>query len=360
MSTRIEVKLPNTVLDKKPDVTQSSCRNDRLQVRILRFALGLTLAVAIVFGFEWPLSFVTLVFTALFLSLPTPSPTVYILLRLIAYVIIAFSLGLLFTVFFIPYPFIYLIMLGLVLFHLYYFLHRGGPALFVILCLVSVLLPPIIGMQSDAYAIGFSLYFAISAMLAVIIYGISHAVLPEPENKIQPVSSTGFQPGYSKEAAITALKATVAVFPVAVFFIVFNLKGEILLLVYSAIFVMSAELAKGSAAAFKSLKATLLGGLAAIVFFTLLVLVPQYHFLILLMFLACMLFAIGIFTEHAYAKYMGSAAIAFFILISTSISAETSAFHKLFIRVLLLFGATAYVILSLAILERFWPTEKQN
>lgn len=360
MSIKSETNIADTILDKIPAIPRSSWRTDQRQVRILRYLLGMTLSATIVFAFQWPLFFITLVFTSLFLSLSAPSPTLDDLRTLFAYVIIASSLGLLFTVVLIPYPMIYLIMLGLVLFQLYYLLHRGGPAIFVILSLVSILIPPILGMQSDAYAVGFSFYFAVSALLAVLIYGMSHAVLPEPDNEVPSHPSAGFQSGYSKEAAVTALKATVAVLPVAVFFIVFNLKGEILLLVYSALFVMSPELTKGSAAAFKALKTTLFGGLVALVFFALLLAVPQYHFLILLMSLTCLLFGIGIFSDHANAKYVGSAAIAFFILISSSISAETSAFHKLLIRVFLLSGATLYVILILAILERFWPAEKQS
>ncbi len=48
---------------------------DLRTARIIRFTSSLTLAIAIVFGIEWPLSFIMPIFTGVFLTLPTPGPT---------------------------------------------------------------------------------------------------------------------------------------------------------------------------------------------------------------------------------------------------------------------------------------------
>ena len=49
--------------------------NDLRTMRVLRFALGVTTAIAIAFAYEWPLSFLTPVFVAVFVALPLPAPS---------------------------------------------------------------------------------------------------------------------------------------------------------------------------------------------------------------------------------------------------------------------------------------------
>ena len=61
-----------------PDRTEPPRRglwtNDLRTARVLRFALSVTAAVALAFAYEWPLSFLTPVFVAVFLALPIPAP----------------------------------------------------------------------------------------------------------------------------------------------------------------------------------------------------------------------------------------------------------------------------------------------
>ena len=44
-------------------------------LRILRYAVGSTLAMAVAMGLDWPLSFLTPVLTLSFLASPAPRPT---------------------------------------------------------------------------------------------------------------------------------------------------------------------------------------------------------------------------------------------------------------------------------------------
>lgn len=101
-------------------------RGDLRRVRILRYALGVTAASAVAFAIQWPLFFLTPVFAAFFLSLPLPSPSFGQGLELIGHILLAFLLGLVFTLFLLPYPLVYALILGLVLFHIYYLANRGG------------------------------------------------------------------------------------------------------------------------------------------------------------------------------------------------------------------------------------------
>jgi hypothetical protein len=115
---------------------------DQVSVRIVRFALGVTIAVALAYGIEWPLAFLFPVLTAVMLSLPLPMPTLAGGLRNMLQSLLAFAIGLMFSLFFIQYPLAYILMLGLVLFHLYYYLNRGGSFWLTLMSMLAILILP--------------------------------------------------------------------------------------------------------------------------------------------------------------------------------------------------------------------------
>ena len=120
MSTSANAKLPSL------KSWLHAIAQDQNSVRIIRFALGVPLSAALAYGIEWPLAFLLPVFTSLLLSLPLPMPSLRAGLRNMLHTLMAFGLGLMFSLFFLQFPVAYLLMLGLVLFHLYYYLNRGG------------------------------------------------------------------------------------------------------------------------------------------------------------------------------------------------------------------------------------------
>ena len=137
-----------------------SWTSDLRTARIVRYAVGVTTAVAIAFGLEWPLYFLTPVLTAFFLALPIPAPTLKQLFYNILYVLVACVLGLVFTLFLLPYPLVYVPALGIILFRIYYLANRRGPVFLVLMSLLAVLILPMMGQGHEALAAGFALYFA--------------------------------------------------------------------------------------------------------------------------------------------------------------------------------------------------------
>ncbi len=261
--------------------------------RVLRFAIGVTAAAALAFGYEWPLSFLTPVFTGVFLSLPLPALTLRQSLRNCYYVVEAFVLGLVFTLFLLPFPLIYIPSLGLVLFHNFYTLNRGGSFWRVLMHTIAVLILPMLGQLHDIVSEGFALYFILSGVLAILLYQLAHGLFPDPAGGPKLPISGGIKPGYVPEAALAALKSTLIILPLAALFIAMEWTGQILVMVYAAIFSLSPVLSTGKAAALKSLTSTVVGGLAALVFYWLIVAVPEFHFFIALMLLTTLVFALG-------------------------------------------------------------------
>ena len=94
------------------------------QIRALRYAVGVTIAAALAFGIDWPLSFLFPVLSAVFLAMPLPKLTLFQGLRNMRDSLFAFVVGYIFTLFILPFPVIYVPLLGLALFHTYYHLNR--------------------------------------------------------------------------------------------------------------------------------------------------------------------------------------------------------------------------------------------
>ena len=332
---------------------------NQTHVRALRFAVGVTFSVALAYGINWPLSFLFPVLTSVLLSLPFPMPSLRAGLSNMLHTLMAFGLGLVFSLFFLKYPIAYLLMLGLVLFHLYYYLNRGGSFWLTLMSMIAVLLLPMLANTHGGLATGLSAGFIFSSWLTVFMVWFSHLLVPDPgssdsQEKIPPKMS-GFQPGYSRPAAQKAIKSTLVVFPIAALFIIFNLSNYLLVMVFSAIFILKPELSAGMEAGKNSLISTVLGGVCAWVFYWLIVAVPEYHFYLTLMLFTTLVFGMNIFSGKPASKYYGSAFIALLILVNGSM-AEGAEFIELFvIRIVLIVMAVMYIIFALKLLDSYWP-----
>jgi len=322
--------------------------------RILRYAITVTASVAISFSLAWPLYFLTPVLVAVFLPLPLPAPTLKMGMNLILYVIYGFLIGLVMTLFVLPYPLVFVPILGLILFQIYYFANRGGNFILVLMCLLGVLMLPMLGMQYDIIASGFAFYFIVSGALAVILYMLGYVFFPDPPTTLAMPARRGLQKGYSRQAAVTACQSTCAILPLTVLFLTFSLTSQLLIMIMAAIFSLMPEVAKGTAMAMKTMISTLIGGIAAVFFFYLIVAVPELHFFIALMFFFTLIFATGMFSEKPYAVYLSSAVTTLIILLGSSMGEGASITDVFISRVVLISAATLYIVIIMTVVEHLW------
>jgi len=328
--------------------------NDLHTARILRYAITVTVSVAISFSLAWPLYFLTPVLVSVFLPMPLPAPTLKVGLSFILYVIYGFLIGLVMTLFVLPYPLVFVLTLGWILFQIYYFANRGGSFVLVLMCLLGVLMLPMLGMQYDIIASGFAFYFIISGAMAVIFYMLGYIFFPDPPTALATPPRKEMQKGYSRQAAVTAFQSTCAVLPLTVLFLTLSLTGQILIMIMAAIFSLMPEVAKGTAMAMKTMTSTLIGGSAAVCFFFLIVAVPELHFFTALMFLFTLIFAMGMFSEKPYAVYLSSAVTTLIVLLGSSMGEGASITGVFISRVLLISGATFYIVVVMTVLEHIW------
>lgn len=328
---------------------------DLRSARVLRYAFGVSAAMAIAFAFAWPLFFLTPVLAAVFLALPAPAPSAAQVRSLLLQALAAMSLGLGFTLFLLPYPLVYVPMLGLVLFHIYYLLNRGGSMWLVLMALLAVLILPMLALTGTKLPGAFAGWFAWSCALAIFSYALAHRLFPNPPGSPAMPPRKPRAHGYVAPAAEAALKSTVVILPLAVLFITLNLASQVLVLVMAAVFSLMPDLAKGQQAGNNSLISTLIGGGVALSFYWAIVAVPELHFLMALSVLVMLVFGALIFSGRPNARFMSSAATTLIVLIG-SLMADDANFTDVFLtRLLLIFAATLYVVNALRLLEHYFP-----
>ncbi len=332
---------------------------DAKAVRIMRLSIGSTIAMALAYAIDWPLAMLTPVFTVVFLSLPFPRPSLYQGFRNMLQTLLAVAIGVVLTLYLLPIPFVFLLIFGLLLFHTYYLINRGGPFWFVLVLLISILLMPMMANIHGVLAIGVSSGFVWSGWVAVWLIFLAHFLVPDPETQIIP-KTPPMHKGYVPVAANLALKSTIVAFPIAILFIAFQLTDYILVMINAAIFTLSPDLSKGKQAISNSIISTLIGGAVAYFFYWLLVAVPEYYMFMLLFFLVALVFSSLIFSARPDAKYYSSALVAMIILFNGSMGEDKDFTALFFTRVFLMSLAGVYVILALQVLERYWPFTAKN
>ncbi len=328
--------------------------------RTLRFSVAVTSAAVLAYIFQWPLYTLTPALTALFLTLPLPTPDLKQAFNLVIYLLIAFVLALLYTKFLFPFPLAFIIALGIALFHTYYRVNRGGSVFLGLMSLIAVLvLPMTIASGSNSIANLMAGYFVVSVGLAVLIYLLAHALFPDPVTPPQRKSKRPMPTTYQPEAAISALKSALVVWPVGLLFITMAWADELLVMVFVAIFSLSPQATKGRAAGIRSLMATLTGGAAAMAFYYLLSVAPELHIFIALMFVTALIGGGLLYSGKPIAQQVPSAAVAFLIVIGGSLGQGSDFASTLLTRIALISIAVIYVTVSLSLLDQ-WFTDDES
>lgn len=332
---------------------------DQTSIRILRYAIGVTLSAALAYAVNWPLSFLLPVLAAFMLSLSLPIPSLAAGLRNMLHTLMAFGLGLVFALFFLRFPLVFILMFGLVMYQLYYYLNRGGSLWLTVMGVLALLLLSMLGKSHEGLAVGVSLNFIWTGWLAMAMVWLSYLLIRDPQSASFPRAS-GFRPGFSRPAAAAALRSTIVILPLASLFFTLDLTSYMLVMIFAALFILKPELSAGREAGLNSLISTLLGGVFAWVFYWLIVAVPEYYFYVTLMFLTALFFGINVFSEKPTAKYYGSALIALLILVNGSMGEGAAFTEKFIMRVILITLAVLYIVTALKVLDRYWPLQNKD
>ena len=329
---------------------------DIRSVRTLRYALGSTLAMAVAMGFDWQLSFLTPVLVLSFLGSPAPRPAIKNLVTFELVVAVACAVGLAVGLLLVPFPVVYLLVLGLLLFHLFYAHTKGAPALIITWMLIALLLIPILASLSSALAIAIAGYIIFGSAVALVIVWLAHIAMPDPPQATTKVSTAAAEKTRSAEREIyRALMSTAVVFPVAALFFAFQSASSLVILVFIALLTLQPSLAAGYKAGLALIVGNLAGGIASMIFYDLLVVAPHFAFMVSLTLLSALLFAAGLFSSSRWAPLFGMAFSTLLLIIGSTTSSYGEAGDKASTRVIQITLAVIYAVVAHNLILNLFP-----
>ncbi|ELV8721539.1 DUF2955 domain-containing protein [Vibrio harveyi] len=321
------------------------------QRRILRFTIGVGLAVFLAAWVNWQLAFVAPVFTAKFL-VDKPNlhrETIYeLLLALIA----TMGLGLLLSGGITQYPIVLLIAVGLMMAWGYYLFTDPKWNLFATILLIAVLMLPFMAINNPAISVVLASGLAISGAVSVAIFALVHIYLPEPDSKFAGYAA----PPISKEQRWHAsFRAMLISFPVVCFFFVFQISEALLTMMFVALLSLMITSEKSVKLSAFLIISNGIGGILAILAFSILAIVPSIFFYTAFIALLAVLIGKKIYTVPEKAPIFATAFSTLLVLIGSTLMSSGDIDSNTFIRIFQLVLVGTYMILASLFLEtRQW------
>lgn len=341
------------VIDTSESLTQKI-----LNRRVLRFALGIGLAVAVSAIFSWPLAYIVPIFVAKFL-VERQAPTVQTVYELLIAMLVTLAMGWLVSVGPTHYPSILLPLIAVGMLWAYYLFSHPKWNFFALILIVATIVLPYLAILHPGAAMAVAYGLSLSGVVSVVIFALLHVLLPDlAEQKDQ------YQlPELDKESREhEAFRALLMAFPIICFFYLLEITGALLTMIMIAIL-------SQQTAGQKSVKVSLfliiingIGGLLAIVFYNLLVTVPTLSFYIALSMLCAMLFGYKVYSDPAKAPiYAGIFSTLLVVVGSTAASTDADVASNFYVRLAQIFLVGIYMVIASYYLEtRNWSFLQQR
>jgi hypothetical protein len=327
---------------------------DERSIRVLRLGVGIALAAAVSLGIGWTLSFMTPVLATSLLASRAPCPTLATGAMLVCVITIAGAVGLVVVApLALYYPLVCAIALGLLLFGIFRAGYGGTSPFVILFLLVAVLLIPMIAQQSLTAAQDVTAGLIAGGAAAVGLTWVAYALFPDlPGTAAATATADGPAPdprSLEQRAAVT----TAVVYPVALLFYSFGLTGDLVVLVFIAILAQQPSLTAGRKAGGALILGNLAGGVAAMVFYELLVAAPSFGFFLTLTFLTALVLGTKIFSDHRFAPIFPTVLSTLLLLVGGSVAPFGDDVEAKFqLRIFQIGIAVVYVVGSMALIER--------
>ncbi len=238
-------------------------------VRILRMALGTALSMLFSQIVNWPMSFVAPVLTMFILSLPLPALKLNAGIKFALVFIVAIHAGLIFLPFMLNQRMVGILLLGLALYHSFYYTARGGSAVIGAFATVGLALVTSVGTVSTDAVLALTGGLSTGAVFGVLFVWVAHAIFPDSIARPEPVQTPAAQAQAKKPdletARRSAWRSMVVVMPVILWFMLSSASAS-----YAAFMIKVASMGQQAGidqsrqAAKSLLLSTVIGGVGAI------------------------------------------------------------------------------------------------
>jgi len=321
----------------------------------LRYAVGMTIIMAIAMAFGGYLGYVVPYLSNNFLAPGTKNPTFKQGVGFVVMVTLTIFFSYFLTSFFYDFMWVYIPLLALILFLIFYttrftFIVK----LFFIIALLAFPVPSSgINPTDWAYLVGKTLIFgSVYSILIVWFVYILIPDLPVTAEEQKAVSVAAEKPPLPgpKERFNSALERLIVTFPVVLLFIFYQWYDALLILIYIVILSMMPDAGKSKGKV--KIYGNLIGGAATLVFYTLIVIAPSFFFFQILFLGTALLFAIKIFSgKPDWSVYKSGFSALVLIIGSISTHFTDTAGTEIWQRILMIMTAVFYVVGAFAVFE---------
>jgi hypothetical protein len=219
---------------------------------------------------NWPMSFVASVITMFILALPLPAQKFGNGIKFMLVFIVAVYAGMIFLPFMLNQRMVGILLLGLALYHSFYFTARGGSPVLGTFATVGLALVTSVGTVSVDAVLQVSGGLSIGVIVGVLFTWIAHAILPDslarPEGvPALPEKAPAEKPELA-EARRSAFRSLVIVMPVILWFMLSSASAS-----YAAFLIKVASMGQQAGigetrqVARSLIVSTIIGGVAAII-----------------------------------------------------------------------------------------------
>jgi hypothetical protein len=315
--------------------------------KVVRLALGITFGFGVSQLGSWPMSFLLPIFMSMLLTGPRISLTMAA--GFIVMILMGCVLGMALTTSVVQLPLVCLLVIPLLMFHIFYAGNKGLPPLLVVMLLMGVTAIPLVGLQSSGAAWLVVKGLAIDGTIAVILSMAFFWLIPVVES----VDTQAAAKAKIESPLRSAVISTLVITPLVIMFYTYSWTGGILIFVFASILAQTPDLTSGIRGSVGLLIANAVGGIFAILVYSLILMVPEFVFLLLLIFIVASIFARKIFSDSPYAALFGTAFTAVLLLVGDSMGVISGSATENFIaRIMQIMTAAMYIVSAFYILGR--------
>jgi len=332
--------------------------------RILRLALGTSLAMLFSQLQGGSMSFITAVFALVFLSLPLPRPSLKFAVGFVLVLAVSFFGGALIVPFLEQYRWAGILMFVVALFHSFYYSAKGGSAVLGTLATIGLTLAAAIGTVSMDALLGMAKTMSISAAVGMFFVWLAHALMPDPppDPAIAGKRPPQTPPLDLHRAHLRAMRSMLIVLPLAMF-LMFSSSSPSYAVVMIKVATMGQQAnVESSRTIGRSLIAsTVIGGIGAIIAWQVLSIHPSLLIYILLIALSLLVAGPKIFQGagmHPKAGTWSYGVLTMIIVLAPAVmdgagsDGASSAFYS---RLLLFLVIAVYGSGAVTVFDAFWP-----
>ena len=319
---------------------------------VLRYAVGATIAMGIAMGIAWPLSFLVPVLSLSLLASPEPPPTLRKGVMFVATIAVASVIGLWAIKYLIGIPALFFGGFALLLLHVFYAANSGAPPFLMLWLLISLLVLPMIAVISPDIAVLVAWSLISGAASSILVVWIAHGLLPDPRDAAEATGKADKPLASARERLESALLQGAVVFPVFVLFHLMEWAGALLVLIFVALLSLQPGLAANFKAGSAMILGNVIGGVAAIASYQLLMVVPEFPFLLLLCLLGGLFFGNHLLGGGKKAPLFGMAYSTMLFILGTTTSSDGDATSAVYTRIFQMTVAVTYVVLAFGFMSR--------